>query len=213
MGTSLQAVAQGQSINAVARFNEIRTTIEANHYDSFGATEEGLRNSVKNLEELVNSGFSTIEAERLLADSYHEIAIVYSDKGSPEQEELLSKFTEIYQKLLAANPQSVNLLLAYSRLATGDGENLEAAERLRIRAIEILAEANATIGVWLQQSEDIGEKERGLHLLEEAFMQATKVRKVDIGRHLINTLQAAGQNERATEVQNELDTYRKEMGL
>ena len=81
-------------------FQELREGIERNCYDCYEGTESEIRRYVSELEALVNSGFTPFEARKLLAESYHEIGVVYEPLESPEQVRLLKKHQDIYYELL-----------------------------------------------------------------------------------------------------------------
>ena len=193
------------------QYRSIQASIAANHYDSLGATEAGLRTAVRDLEELVGAGFEIAEARRLLADSYHEIAVVYSPRDSAERERLLALHATIYDDLLTANPSSVDLLYAYSLSASAEGAQLQASERLIPKAMMILADASANAGGWLLESNAPDDYERGFQLLGEAFEWAVGMRKVSIGRQLENALRAAGRSEEASEISNQVQIYERDL--
>lgn len=209
-------VAQDQQVISAKevfnRYDEIKIAINANHYDSLGSSESGLRAAVAQLEELVESGFTSVEAQILLADSYRQLALTYEANGSDLQGELVAKHADIYKKLIAENPGSVDLLSTYSRLAVNEDDMRIYGEQTQIAATKVLSDANSLLGSLLVRSEMPEERVRGIELLQEAFLRATEVEKVAIGQNLINALEIENELERVEEVRAELARYREETG-
>lgn len=203
------SVVHGQTVDIFKSFSVIKQRINSNCYDCAGGTEAGLRSAVYDLEVLVESGFSSVEANRLLSDSYRQIALTYSENNSSEQKELLDRHRKIYQDLIANNPNSLDILLAYARFA----ENNEAAEILRTKAIEVLAEANFISGAWLEQSTDESSQLKSLDRLQKAFELAIGPNKINYGRRLANYFSRIGQQDKSESVLVEVEAYREKIGL
>jgi len=194
----------------VGDFASIKQRIAANCYDCAGSSETGLRSAVEDLERLVTPGFTPMEARRLLADSYREIALTYADRNSPEQMELLSRHRELYVAMLNDAPDSLDLLQAYVRVA----EDPELTERLRVRTREALAEANFMSGALLfTRSSEPRDRATARERLQQAVDLATGPAKVSYGRRFADLLAGAGDNALAEEVLKAVDVYRREMGL
>jgi hypothetical protein len=194
----------------VATFDSVQRRVRANCYDCAGASEAALRSAVADLDRLVASGFTTMDARRLLADSYRELALTYSDSGSREQRELLSRHREIYSALLADNPDNLDLLLGYARSA----DDVDAAERLVTKASAALAEAHFIAGALLiAQSRDENERAVARDHLQNAFDLATGAQKVAYGRRFADLLVEIGENQSAERVLNDVEEYQKGVGL
>lgn len=191
-------------------FEAVQQRIRANCYDCAGASEAELRSAVADLDRLVSQGLTTMEARRLLADSYRELALTYADRDSPEQKELLTRHRDIYRELLANHPDSLDLLLGYARIA----EDVDIAQMLVARAQATVAEAHFLTGALLMaQSRNANEREQARAHLQSAFDLATGANKVAYGRRFADFLMQLGEGQNAERVLSEVETYRKEVGL
>ena len=191
-------------------FDSVQQRIRANCYDCAGASEGALRSAVADLDRLVSQGLTTMEARRLLADSYRELALTYAERGSREQTELLTRHRDIYRELVAAYPDSLDLLLAYARIA----EDVDLAQMLTSRAQAMLAEAHFIAGALLMAgSPDEKERDQARTHLQSAFDLATGANKVAYGRRFADFLMQIGEDQDAQRVLRDVETYRKGVGL
>ena len=157
----------------------------------------------------VNSGFTPLDARKLLADSYYDLGLAYASRGSQERAELLSKHHEIYHELLEEYPESTDVLLNFSRVS----EDVPLAESVRLRITRAYAETNYIAGGLLRALADEKSQALGLERLREAFRTASGIEKVNYGRKLVSELRTDGLESEAARTENELSAYRSEHGL
>ncbi len=151
-----------------------------------------------------------MEATRLLADSYRELALTYTDGGSREQTDLLTRHQEMYRDLLADYPDSLDLLLAYARVA----EDVDVAEMLVSNASAAVAEGHFIAGaLGMAQSRVENERAQARAHLQSAFDLATGADKVAYGRRFADFLMELGDIQSAEQLLSDVETYRKEVGL
>jgi hypothetical protein len=195
---------------AAQSFEAIKQRIRANCYDCNGGKESELRAAVSDLEHLVKSGLTTLDARRLLADSYRDLALVYSARDSKEQAELLKRYRDLYHSMIDDNPDSVDVLLGYARVA----EDVDIAQRLHVNATAALAEANFIEGTLLfSRAENERDRATARSHLQEAFDLATGAAKIAYGRRFADLLEGAGASDPAKKVRQDTETYRQQIGL
>ena len=189
-------------------FNELRRGIERNCADCRGSSESEFRRLVLELEALVDSGFTSFDARKLLADSYHQSAIVYTPPESPERAELLSKHLEIYSGLLEEYPENIDVLLGFIK----SSEDVPLVEYARDGITRRYSEANYNSGFWLRRQTDEESKALGLEHLREAFRTSLVLPwKYNIGQKLASELRTEGLEAEAARVENEVTAIRREL--
>lgn len=190
-------------------FHKLKEDIERNCVTCYDHTEAEFKRLVLELEALVNSGFTPLDARKLLADSYYDLGLAYASRGSQERAELLSKHHEIYHELLEEYPESTDVLLNFSRVS----EDVPLAESVRLRITRAYAETNYIAGGLLRALADEKSQALGLERLREAFRTASGIEKVSYGRKLVSELRTDDLESEAARTENELSAYRSEHGL
>ena len=188
-------------------FNELRRGIERNCADCRGSSESEFKRLVSELEALINSGFASFEARKLLADSYHQSAIVYAPPESPERAELLSKHQEIYSGLLEEYPENIEMLLDFVRTS----KDVSLVESARNEITRLYSRANRSSGIELRLQADEESKALGLEHLREAFRTSSLLEKAFYyGLDLVSALRTEGLESEAARVEEEMLAYRRE---
>ena len=190
-------------------FNELRRGIERNCADCRGSSESEFRRLVSELEALVNSGFTSFYARKLLADSYHQSAIVYTLPESSERAELIKKHQEIYSRLFEEYPENIEVLRDFVR-ASEDVDLVESA----IEEIEDLYSwAYFSSSRWLRRQQTDEESQTlGLEHLGEAFRTSQLLEwELYFGRELAGELRSKGLDSEAARVENEIAAIQREL--
>ena len=190
-------------------FNELKRNLERHCPDCRGSSESEFKRLVSELEALVNSGFVSFEARKILADSYHQSAIEYTPPESPERAELLSKHQEIYSGLLEEYPENIEVLLDFVRTS----EDVAVVESARNRITRLYSEANYSSGSLLRaQADEESKALLGLELLREAFRTSSLLEKAFYyGMKLVSELSTEGLESEAARVEEEMLAYRREL--
>ena len=205
-GTADSAESEYPALNDT--FNELRRGIERHCPNCRGRSESEFKRLVSELEALVNSGFTSFEARKLLADSYHQSAIEYTPLESPERTELLNKHQEIYSGLLEEYPKNIEVLLDFARTS----EDVAVVESARNRITTLYSEANYSSGSLLRaQADEESKALLGLELLREAFRTSSLLEKAFYyGMKLVSELSTEGLESEAARVEEEMLAYRRE---
>jgi len=208
MGSCFSGTADGAE-SEFSVFQELREGIERNCYDCYEGTESEFRRLTSELEALVNSGFTPLEARKRLADSYYELGLTYESQGSQERAELLGKYREIYHELIEEYPEYTDALLDFALVS----QDVSLTKSARDRTARIYAEANYLSGVLLRTQADEESQALGLERIREAFNTASGIEKANYGQKLVSELKTDGLESEAAEIENELSAYRSEHGL
>ena len=190
-------------------FHELRKHIERNCVECTDHTESEFRRLVSELEALVNSGFTPLEARKLLAESYNDLGIVYERRESPEQVEFLRKCREIYRELSEEFPENTDILWYFASASL----DVSLFESVTNRSAGVYAEANYISGGLLRAQADEESQALGLERIREAFRTASGIEKVNYGQKLVSELRVDELESEAAEIENEVSAYRREHGL
>jgi TPR repeat protein len=205
-------IAAGDSETAVnERFSQVQQALQANCADCLGASKEEFVRAVKDLEDLVASGFTDPKAARLLADSYRVWALVYSDdQEGQDSSELLRKEQDIYAKLVQENPADPELWLAYARSLPDASAKLNALKRA-----ESLAPGDAATqyNLGMLYAHGLADPRKGVRYLERAVELEQGYTKVTYGDQLARTLELIGEEERAAQVRRDMKAFEQELLL
>ena len=205
-GTADSAESEYPALNDT--FNELKRDIERNCPDCRGGSESEFRRLVSELEALVNSGFTSFDARKILADSYHQSAIVYTPPESQERAELLSKHLEIYSGLLEEYPENIDVLLGFVKAS----EDVPLVESARYEIAVRYSQATYSSGFWLRRQTDEESKALGLEYIREAFRTSLVLPwKYNIGQNLASELRTEGLESEAARVENEVTAIRRKL--
>lgn len=184
-----------------------RMLIENNCGDCMGSTNEGMLKGIKKVERALELGSpDRLEAYRLLAYGWGQMAHVYLKWDSPEYRSALKRQQEAFEKALELAPRDVDILFDYS-LTVRDDSAL--AEILR-RILELEPEHIGGLFHLGQIEVEQGDP-KGLARMQRAFEMSELEQAVGYGQILVGTLREVGKDKEADELEREVEKIRREL--
>jgi tetratricopeptide (TPR) repeat protein len=204
------AIAEGkdEEVNLQQEFGNAKKLIESNCGDCMGGTKEALEKGIAELIKVIESGYrNELEAYKLLAYAYNEMAAVYLARNPNEKKIVVEKYRKTYQKLIQLAPNDPEILYGYAISLPLEDKTV----RLKIFQ-EILRidpnhkDANYMAGLILIEK---GEYDEGIKDLKKALDQLEFDQDLGLAMRAIEILNKHGKKEEANEIQIKINQQRK----
>jgi tetratricopeptide (TPR) repeat protein len=161
-----------------------------------GATEEGLRSGLADLETAVEAGVEDEDASlRALSDGYNNLLLRYLQPGSADYTAYQERLKAINERILARDPTNVEALLEQAAALEDKEEQLAAFERIT-EIDPTFAPARYALGVMFYER---GQKDEAIEQMKLAVRNATEPDDFSYYVRLRDFLTSEGRLEEAEE--------------